>query len=74
MKHTYSLWTAVLVPATTFAHPGHGASGGDWSLLHYLTEPYHVGAIGTALVVVAGLFLARAIRARRQRRQEVKHV
>ena len=47
-----------LVPATAFAHPGHGTTDPDsWS--HYLTEPEHVlalcGAVGLVVVVWAVL-------------------
>jgi hypothetical protein len=42
VRYACSLVAAVLVPATAWAHPGHGARGGDWSLRHYLTEPEHV--------------------------------
>ena len=62
-----SLLLAGLLPSPSWAHPGHGVGGGDWSVLHYLTEPAHlVGALGLALLV-AGSFAGRVIRARRAR-------
>ena len=36
------------------AHPGHGHSGGDFSLMHYLSDPLHI---------VMGLFLVAAFTA-----------
>lgn len=54
-----------LASSPALAHPGHGIDGGDWSLLHYVTEPDHlVGVIGL-LVAVAWLCVRRFIRARR---------
>ncbi|MEX0818981.1 MAG: hypothetical protein WD070_05300 [Pirellulaceae bacterium] len=70
----YSLFTAGLVSvassAVAHAHPGHGEPGDDYSLLHYATEPLHVGT-GLCLLVGA-LLLWNLIRAssRRRRRQE----
>ena len=62
-----SLLLAGLVPRSSWAHPGHGVGGGDWSVLHYLTEPDHlVTALGLALLF-AGALAWRAIRARRAR-------
>ena len=60
-----SLMAAVLVPATAWAHPGHGVGGGDWSLRHYLTEPEHVlPALALFIAVaVAWRFLRGANRA-----------
>lgn len=34
-----SLLTVGLVSSPSWAHPGHGVGGGDWTVLHYLTEP-----------------------------------
>jgi hypothetical protein len=49
---TCSLLIAGLISSPSWAHPGHGVGGGDWSLVHYLTEPDHlVPALGLALVV-----------------------
>ena len=47
----------LLLPATAFAHPGHGhTEPGTWT--HYLTEPVHVAAVAAAIAVVAGSALA----------------
>jgi putative copper export protein len=55
----------VLLPATAFAHPGHGQTDPD-SWVHYLTEPTHVISIAfatmTALAVAIGW--RRVIKAR----------
>ncbi len=40
------------VTSTVAAHTGHGRGGGDFSILHYLSEPLHI---------VAGLSLAAAL-------------
>ena len=44
---------ALLLPGIAAAHPEH-ASGGDFGLLHYLTDPFHVAWTGAAVL----LFLA----------------
>ena len=62
-RHACSLMAAVLVPATAWAHPGHGAGGGDWSVLHYVSEPDHLLSAVALVVVVAGPLLRGAIRA-----------
>ena len=68
------LVAAVLVPATAWAHPGHGAGGGDWSVRHYLTEPDHLlGGLVVALVV-AGVFLLRTHRTRSASASKAKDV
>ena len=63
---TCSFLIAGLISSPSWAHPGHGVGGGDWSLVHYLTEPDHlVPALGLALVVAGSSW--PAIRARRAR-------
>jgi hydrogenase/urease accessory protein HupE len=65
--HPFSLLIAGLLSSPSWAHPGHGVGGGDWTVVHYMTEPDHlVAALGLALLV-AGPFACRAIRARRPR-------
>ena len=56
------------VPATAFAHPGHGHTDPD-SLAHYVTEPVHAIplALATAFVIIA--VAGWRIRARRMREQ-----
>ena len=58
----------------SWAHPGHGPGGGDWSMLHYLTEADHPApALGLALLFAVplawygGPLVWRAIRVRRAR-------
>lgn len=41
---------AILLPGVAAAHPGH-ASGGDFGLLHFLTDPFHVGMTVAAILV-----------------------
>jgi hypothetical protein len=67
-KQTGSLMVGVLMPATCWAHPGHGAEGGGWSVHHYFTEPVHLvgGALGLAVLLI-GASLWRVIRAHRTR-------
>lgn len=62
MKKWTLVLTAVLVggaPTIAIGHPGHGANGGSYSLIHYLTEPVHalaslgiILALGTVLVAL----------------------
>jgi hypothetical protein len=67
-KQAGSLVVVVLMPATCWAHPGHGAEGGGWSVHHYFTEPVHllVIALGAAGLLI-GASLWRVIRAHRTR-------
>jgi hydrogenase/urease accessory protein HupE len=58
-------WLALASPAA--AHPGHGSAGGDWSALHYLSEPEHLLFAVPFLVLVAVLG-ARVLRSRRRDR------
>ena len=44
---------AVLIPGAAAAHPGH-ASGGDFGLVHFATDPFHVALTAEAIL----LFLA----------------
>ncbi len=51
----------VLVPTVALAHPDH-VSGGSFGLAHYLTEPFHVGLTGAAVLFLlwaARLFLRK---------------
>jgi hypothetical protein len=54
---------AMFAASPAFAHPGHGAGGGDQSVLHYLTEPIHLLGLGGAavatIIVVVILFALR---------------
>lgn len=58
-----------LFPSVAFAHPEH-ASDGDFSLLHYLTDPFHVGLMVVAVVVV--LAARRSMLCRRTLRRPVR--
>ena len=56
---SYLLVSAIawVAPAIVSAHPGHGLDGGSFSLLHYLTEPEHVGiGLAVILLVAAGVY------------------
>ena len=57
-----------LVPATAFAHPGHGHTDPD-SLAHYLTEPVHAIPLALAAAFVIIAVAGWRIRARRMREQ-----
>ena len=61
------LLIAGLLSSSSWAHPGHGVGGGDWSLVHFLTEPDHLAAAVRLALLVAASFAGRAIRARRAR-------
>ena len=42
------------------AHPGHGNGGGSYGLLHYLSEPEHMGVcLALIVLVAAGFYLAK---------------
>ena len=51
-----------LLPAVALAHPDH-ASGGDFGLLHFVSDPFHLGLTGAALLTF--LVVRRALRSRR---------
>lgn len=46
------------------AHPGHGESGGGFSLMHHLSEPVHIlgAVILVSLVVAASRIVRRRMR------------
>ena len=44
---------AILIPGAAAAHPEHG-SGGDFGLVHLVTDPFHVALTAAAVL----LFLA----------------
>lgn len=52
---------SLLVPFISFAHDGHGATGG-FTITHYFVEPQH--AIYTWSFIVAGFILAKYLRSR----------
>ncbi len=52
---------AVLVPGIAAAHPEH-FSGGAFSIVHYLTDPFHVGPTCAAIL----LFVAASRSVRRR--------
>lgn len=41
---------AILLPGAAAAHPDH-ASGGEFGLVHYLTDPFHVGLTVAAVLL-----------------------
>ncbi len=57
---------AILLPDIAGAHPDH-ASGGDFSMLHGLTDPFHVGLAAVAVLVF--ITVRRSV----LRRHSVKH-
>jgi hypothetical protein len=63
-KRAGAVVVVVLMPAVCWAHPGHGADGGNWSGHHYFTEPVHllVVALGAAVLLISAS-LWRVIRA-----------
>lgn len=54
---------AALLATPVFAHPGHGVSEGQ-SLLHFMSEPEHVGLALLAVALIAGAIVAVRRRAR----------
>lgn len=73
----YSLMTAGIgmfaIATVAHAHPGHGEPGDDFSLLHYATEPLHLG-VGLCLLIgaVTLISLLRASYSRRQRQEPAR--
>lgn len=60
------LAVALLVPAPVSAHEGHGFDGTVHSLMHWLSDPYHIVLLAAGLVaVVATPFVVRRIVQRR---------
>jgi len=49
---------AVLIPRAAAAHPGH-ASSGDFGLVHFVTDPFHV--VLTAATVLLFLAVRRSL-------------
>ena len=70
----YSMIAALMgllafAPAAS-AHPGHGEPGNDFGLIHYLTEPLHIGVGVCGLVLIFLAFkLFRSGRSRSQQEQ-----
>jgi hydrogenase/urease accessory protein HupE len=62
-----SLLIAGLLSSPSWAHPGHGVGGGDWSVVRYMTEPDHLVVALALALLVAGSFAWRALPARRAR-------
>jgi hypothetical protein len=56
MKKIASL-SALLLPAISWAHPGHGETEG-YTIIHYFTEPQHA-VITISAVAVALIYIAR---------------
>lgn len=53
---------SLFVPFISFAHDGHGGTGG-FTITHYFLEPEH--AIYTWSFIVAGFILAKYLRSRK---------
>jgi hypothetical protein len=51
---------SAITGAAAVAHPGHGQPGHGYTLVHYLTEPFHV-IVGLSVIgaIVAGFALLR---------------
>jgi hypothetical protein len=72
----YSLFTASIgsfsLAAVAHAHPGHGEPGDDFSVMHYATEPLHLG-VGLCMLIgtVALIGVLRAAYSRRRQQKPV---
>jgi len=51
MLRTLTLIVATLLPSVAVAHPNH-AGAGDFGVLHFVTDPFHVGLSGAAILLV----------------------
>ncbi|MGH0035691.1 MAG: hypothetical protein ACQGVK_11765 [Myxococcota bacterium] len=58
MSKIVVLLGTVLLPGIAAAHPAHG-SGGDFGVVHFLTDPFHVGL--TAVAVLAFLAIRKRL-------------
>lgn len=60
---------AVLIPGVAVAHPDHLTSGA-FGFVHYLTDPFHMGLTGAAILlfVAASSVLGRRLSAKRRTR------
>ncbi len=72
----YSLFTASIgsfaFATVAHAHPGHGKPGDDFGLMHYATEPLHLGVgLCVLLGAVALIGLLRAAYSRRGQQKPV---
>lgn len=65
MKKIAAFFSSYIVPAITFAHPGHGDTDG-YSIIHYFKEPVHLAVFGS-LTLVAVLYF-RYVKRKGQRR------
>jgi hypothetical protein len=65
---TWFVLLLMFLTSTVQAHSGHGRHGGDFSLLHYLSEPEHVVGVALLLALVIGGGLMLWKRHQRSRR------
>ncbi|QDV12346.1 hypothetical protein CA51_22280 [Rosistilla oblonga] len=65
MRPLLTLTTAILIPSTLFAHPGHGSVASETApALHYLTSGAHIGwAAVVAIAAVAAITVVHSRRA-----------
>jgi len=72
----YALFAASIgslaIATVAHAHPGHGEPGDDFGLMHYVTEPLHLG-VGLCLLLGA-VTLIGLLRASYSRRRQQKPV
>jgi len=57
----------LLLPAPLFAHEGHGFTGTVASLVHWLTDSYHLVLVAAIAIVAIVIPLAARAMARRNR-------
>ena len=57
----------ILLPAPLFAHEGHGFAGTIASLVHWLTDSYHLVLLAAIVIVAVAVPLAARVMARRDR-------
>jgi hypothetical protein len=62
MTRISTMFAILLLPGVAAAHPNH-LSGGDYGLLHFVTDPFHVGM--TAAAVLLFLVARRSLTRRR---------
>lgn len=67
MKKLTLVLGTVLLPGVALAHPDHASSGG-FGLVHFLTDPFHLGLTAVAV----GLFVVARRHVLRQRGAKVE--
>ncbi|MCG8606137.1 hypothetical protein MJD09_14260 [bacterium] len=61
-------YVVLIAPVIARSHPGHGEGGGDFSFMHYFTEPWHAPVLLILLGVASAVLATWLLSGRRMRR------